>query len=421
MNINSFKISTAEMPSIQTAKQFIVNGEVGAQFQIIALESGTLKYYDFENQVFEAGHNDLNNNLIVTLFSTTYTGNITFPSGGGNYVIKLMAINGTKIKTGGSNIISKAISKQASTATVTFQAATTNTDNYQTFPTVTSTGTLNSSAKFTFDWDIKNASTDAGGFGLVSNSTTPYKELNLFRKESKVRRAIDNAWYFETTETVDGAVAPTDAGKGFEVKVDDLTNLVVGMTITGVSGGDSLSGTPFIKKIDIENKILHISTAQTFSNDVTLTFKAYGSKSIFLSTGAAIRFGGIVVTPTILTKTVRANVSSSVNITLTDTHGIAGGEVVTYGGAGVNNSATNRVAVITTPDCPDLTDDGSLDNDGVIEVELAQTLKLGTVLYFKGSFAVIKFAGTIGIQSFPETDKTIYFDIDKFLSVGAET
>ena len=402
MNINSFNIDTATMPSIETVRQFSVNGEVGAEFQIIALESGTLKYYDFLNSAFELGHNDSNNNLTITLNSPTYINNITFPSGAGDYVIKLIALNGTTINYKATNVISKDISKQATAAEITFKAGTANTNNYETFTETTSTGTLNSSATVSFDWDITNKINDGYGFGLLQSSTTPFKELDLLRETSLIKRAITQAWYFETTEnTAETVIAST------EIKVDDLTELVVGMLITGVSGGDSLSGTPFIKKIDIKNKTLHISTAQTFNKLATLTFKAYGSKMIYLATGAMLDFGGVNITPTILTKTIRASSSESA-INLNGTYGIAGGNIVTILGLGLDNSDDNAVTSVSAS-----------SSAGSITVQNAQTgLTTGSTIYFTGCFAVINFKGNLKISSFPETDKTIYLDVDKFLAVG---
>ena len=40
-------MDTNEMPTIQVSRRFDVTGEVGAEFEIIALESGTLKYISF--------------------------------------------------------------------------------------------------------------------------------------------------------------------------------------------------------------------------------------------------------------------------------------------------------------------------------------------------------------------------------------
>ena len=395
------------MPSTETTRAFTVVGDVGAEFQIIALQSGTLKYYDFIDNSFEDGHNDLNNNLTVTLTSTVYENSIIFPSGGGDYVIKLIVLNGTNIKSSTSSVISRDISKLASTVTVTFQAETANTNNYATFPTTTSTGTVGSVSKTSISWDITNASTDAGGFGLLANSSSPFSGLNFALAENKIHGSIEKAWYFKTTETVDGAVTSSS-----KIVVDDLTDLVVGMLITGVSSG-SLSGTPYITRIDTENKTIGISSAQTFADGITLTFKAFGGKYIGEAIGANIEFSSdLTITPTPLTKTVRAAVSSSTSVTLNNTLGLAGGNIVKYKGVGVNNSSSNLVTSVTA-------DADGTGSDGVAVVQLAQTLKAGTELSFTGSNAVIKFATSAKINSYPNANRTINFDIDQFLSVGA--
>ena len=113
MVINTFDINTEDMNSSITTRDFSVNGEDGAQFQIIALQADTLKYYDFILNDFELGHNDVNNNLNVTIAGGVFNGSITFPSGGGDYVIKLIAINGTTIANVLGGVIVENITKQA--------------------------------------------------------------------------------------------------------------------------------------------------------------------------------------------------------------------------------------------------------------------------------------------------------------------
>ena len=110
---------------------------------------------------------------------------------------------------------------------------------------------------------------------------------------------------------------------------------------------------------------------------------------------------------------MRTDTSSSASIDLVDTYGIAGGNVVTYVGVNVDNSVSNRVTEIATADV-----DGS---NGVMTVERAQTLAQGVVLTFTGSFAIINFSGNITVNSYPNANRTINFDIDKFLSVGADS
>lgn len=404
MNINSFEINTSKMSSTEVVRVFTVTGDVGAGFQILAIQnpsssSAHTLYYDFVSKTFESGHNDLNNNLLVTLSSNIYRNNIIFPEGGGEYVLKLVTTNGTN-----SNIITRNISKDAALTTLTFQAATVNTSNYETFPTTTAVGGFTETGKADATWNIQNKINDTHGFGLVSNSN--FFPLNFNLKANLISKGIDRAWFFQTTETVDGAITSSN-----KVKVDDLTDLVVGMEIRGVSSG-SLSGIPRIKKINVADKTLEISSAQTFADGITLTFRAYGSKGIFKATGGLMFFGFVVITPKPLTKSVRANVSSSTNITLNNTLGIAGGNKVQYKGLGVNNSSSNSITQISTADA-----DGT-GGDGVIVSQLAQTLTAGAPLFFIGSHAEVDFEYTVKIASFPEADRTINFDIDQFLEVG---
>ena len=323
--IYNLQIDTTNMPAEETVRSFTVRGDIDSKFIICVVQDGTIKYYDWIDESFELGHNDKNNNLEVTMTSGDYSGVIKFPSAGGTYIIKLIVSPGTETQSSNKYVISKSITKEASSPVVTFKAATANTANYATFPTTTSTGGTTSVANFDFDWDIVNASTDAGGFGL--RLTGPYTFIN------------DKYWYFTTTDTVDGAVSSSTT-----VVVDDTTDIVVGMTISGVSGGDSLSSIPTILSIDTDTKTLTLNIAQTFTDGVTLTFKANGSSVIKDAIGLDVRFAQYPeVTPTVLTQNVRANVSSSTTVTLSSTHGVAGGDLISYSGVGVNNTSSNLI------------------------------------------------------------------------------
>ena len=52
-------------------------------------------------------------------------------------------------------------------------------------------------------------------------------------------------------------------------------------------------------------------------------------------------------------------------------------------------------------------------------VELAQTLTAGTVLTFDEVFKTINFDGNIVINSYPDANRTIYLDLDPYITVGA--
>ena len=399
MVINSFNIDVSNLPMVVTTRKLVVTGESGAKFMIIALQnpsssSDQTLYYDFKNRSFEAGHNDSQNNLISAITGNTYTNNITFPSGSGEFVIKLIPINGTTIQGSTNNIITKTISKASTDATVTFTPGTSssNAANYATLPTSTSSGAVNSSDTFNFNWDVTNSTTDAKSFG--------------FRLLDPLLVINDKHWYCTTTDTVNGAISSATT-----VVVDDLTDIGVGSIITGVSAG-SLSGTPRITAIDTDTKTLTLDSAQTFSDGITLTFKAYGVTNIEKAIGLKLSFTGIKFEGETLTTNVRAD-SSGTTLQLGATLGISGGNTVGYTGLDVNNSSRNLITSVT-PD-PDGT-----DNDGAMVVQLSQTLVTGTILTFKGSHKVVNFKGSITITKYPTANKTIYLDLEKIITLGIE-
>ena len=224
------------MPAAQATRTFTVTGSTGAQFRIIALQNPSSSsdhtlYYDFTDRAFEAGHNDLNNNLTITLTGNKHNGSIKFPAGAGEFVIKLMTIGDTELQNSRVNVITKSISKLANpTITFTPGTLTTTANTYATLPTTTSTGAVASGDVVSFDWAVTNSSVDAYSYGLRPPSTAITINASY--------------WYFQTTDTVNGAVSSS-----YTVVVDDLTDIVVGMTINEVSSG-SLSGTQRITSID---------------------------------------------------------------------------------------------------------------------------------------------------------------------------
>ena len=341
MTINNLQIDTTDLPAGVVNRNFTVTGEPGARFRIIALQnpsssSNQTLYYDFKNNSFESGHNNLDNNLEQTLTGTSYSKNIIFPASAGEFVVKLMGIGGTLVQGSASNVITKNITKLGSDATVTFTPGTSsvNATAYATLPTSTSTGAVNSSGGFSFNWDVTNSTTESGVFGGFG-----------FRLLDPLLVINDKFWYCTTTDTVDGAVS-----SGTTVVLDDITDIGVGSIITGVSAG-SLSGTPRITAIDTDTKTLTLDSAQTFSDGITLTFKAYGVNNIKKAIGMVVSFEKPTVTPTTLTKTVRTDVSNA-TITLNGTYGVSGGGFVSIFGVGVDNSDLIRVCLLYTSPSP---------------------------------------------------------------------
>jgi hypothetical protein len=385
------------MPSTETSRNLSVFGDVGATFMLFILESGTLKYYDFESKSFELGHNDKNNNLIETLTTGSYTTSITFPAGGATYVIKVLPGVDTEINGG---VITKSITQVASTPTVTFKPKTANTSNYSTFPTSTSSGSVGDSAQFTFDWDVTNVSNDSHGFGL--------KSAYLFASDfggpdTSLPRALagDSWWFTQTTATTVGAVTASRT-----IIVDDLTGIGLGSTITA---GTGLSGTPSITGINKDEKQITLSTIQTISSGVTLTFQARGAKQMHYAHDADFSFGGpLLLEAAKVTKTIRAG-SSGQDINLNGTYGIAGGNTVTLFGLGIDNSSANAVTSVTAS-----------SSAGSVEVQNSQSdLTTNSTITFLGCYQVISITGEITVDRYPTSNLEVYLDIDKIITVGA--
>ena len=394
--ITSFNINIDNLPQSTTSRQFIVNGDIGAEF-ILQVFNSSNQFYNFSSSSFVAGSNS-ETNLVVEMNSTTQRGTIVFPTNasGDTYNILLIAPSdkNTELILGGGKYSYSTTITQVSDTTLTFTPITSSSASYKTFPSsVESSASSVSSVNIpkNLNWDVVNTDSDGEGYGL-----------------RLIRQPIDTDWYFTTTETVDGAVS-----SGTEVIVDDLTDLATGMYITAVSSG-SLDGTPIITAINASTRTLTISSAQTFADGITLTFQARGSSIIQKAIGASVDFSNFVSTTTSavaaeLTKTVRSDIVST-TVTLNGTYGVSGGNFVTISGVGVNNSATNKVVSVSASEAA-----------GSMVMTLSQTLSggtNGTKLYFTGSTQSINITNTFTISSHPSSNKTIYLNLDNFITPG---
>ena len=258
MNINNFNIDTSDMVNASTTRRLSVYGDVGAEFEVFILEASAVKFYNFVNKEFAVGHTSSQNNLRVKLKAKKYSTNILFPQGGGSYILKLIALEDTNIQNSSTNILTKNITKLSADSTITFTSETVNTSNYTTFPTTTSTGPINSSSVVNFDWDITNVSNDSHGFGL--RLTGPWKNIH------------DKYWYTKATTTVNGAISSSE-----ELVVADATGIGIG---TRLVSGSGLSGSPTVLAVDESNNTLTLSTVQSLSHGVSLTFRAIGETAI---------------------------------------------------------------------------------------------------------------------------------------------
>ena len=387
--ISSFKINQNDMSASATSRQLTISGDKGSKFNIQIFNNSSA-FYDFKQNSFSTGFAS-DKNLTVTMPGKEFVLTINFPAASGE-TYHILAFTTPQLNTtftkssgaGGKMIFHKTIN-QVSNAVLTL-APVNSGSGMKTMPSTTITSSVIGQETTTSDieWTIENVETDANGFGLILT-----------------RQPVETDWYFETTETVDGAISSAT-----QVKVDDLTDLTEGMVVTAVSSG-SLSGTPTVTAIDANTKTLTLSSAQTFADGTTLTLQARGANLIQSAIGVSLAIGAFTATETELTKTVRTDPSGT-TVNLNGTYGIAGNGNVKMRGVNVNNNGANTVQSVSAS-----------SSAGSMVVQLDQTgLKTGTVLYFKGSTRIITIKGSIIINQHPNSARTVKLNLDNFITLG---
>lgn len=393
-SISGFEIDTSDAPQVAQNRNFIVSGDVGAKFFMVVIKDGSQKYYNFVDGTFDDGHS-AKSNLHVTLSKSQYRGTILLPSGGGNFVLKVIALQGTTILNGKKVAITKSIFKAGANITVTFSPFSGVANAYTTFSTFTSVG-YTQAITTPFSLTVTNTKTEANGFGLIS------QVLNGILKASVI---TEENFFYKVTGTVNGTVSSSTT-----VVVDNLLGIIVGTQIHGVSSG-SLSGTPSITAIDVITKTLTLSSAQSFANDITLTFRSYGQNNIQLASGVGFSVSRYpTFRPGAFTIAKVRQQSSSGTVGLVSTYGVAAGADIS--GRGIALRTT--INAVTQADIGD-------GEDGVATITDTSVVILPGEGFIVNTFVTADISGTTIVNSFPSENKTIFLDLDSVITVGEAT
>ena len=394
--ITSFNIDQSDLPALSTSRRFSIEGDQGAELMLQVVNSSQ-QFYNFTTRSFTTVFNS-ENNLSVALNGGTYNDSIAFPAASGvTYTILLLtsASEDTEINIGYVKNSHSVTINQVGDSTLTFTPLSATSSNYGDMPTsitsVASPGIFN--ATKSLSWDLPGVQNDARGFGL-----------------RLIRQPIDTDWYFQTTEAIlSNPIGDTVSNN--KVVVSDLTDIGTGMELIFHKGTTAPAATTVITAIDLTTKTITFSTSTAFEDGETMTLRAKGSSVIQKAIGANIDFSNFNASTTSatsakLTKIVRAT-SSNNDIALVGTYGISGGGFVTMSGVGIKNTATNAVQTVTA---------GS--TDGSIETQETQLIKIGTSIRFEGSTLTVSVANTFTINSHPSANKTIYLNLDNFITPG---
>ena len=420
--ITNFEIDQSDMSALSQTRNYTVSGDEGARFNLRV--TTPTKFYNFVTKAFQTAQTSETTLSNVELDEGSFFGEILFPADtdGEVYTIDLVALPhfdtqiSNSIKESNSIKLTKTIT-QVADITITFQSKPTTTANFEgsshsRTATATQSPTVTTPVTVDIDWEFENDQSDERGFGFV-----PVATLRRDAADSSLGPFItmdDSSWYVFGSAVINDTVSDDGGGSShFNYKVDTISDLTTGMTITGVSSG-TLSGTPSLSRVAIYSDtanfpgkpFIKLSASQVFADGITLTTKGRGVNAIKKSSGIDITINEMTLTQTPLTKTVRAAVDNSTTITLNGTYGVSKGAYLE--GFGMNNATNNPIDEVTTPS----------SSAGDVVVTVAQTLDAGTVLNVEGSSNKYTVKGSITINKFPTSNTTVYLDLDDILTLG---
>jgi len=393
MKLNSIQLNISNIPHSGGTRTMKVIGDQGASFTVKVI--GPQGYYNFSSRTYDAGEST-QSSFKGVIGTSSINIPIKFPdqttsTGWDSYEYRVYVYpdiyKGVQISSsvGDQNIFYRTIT-QLEDRVVTFALRHTAADNVTFVTAKTSTGNnaSNSPKTLTFDQNITNTATDAGGFGLTLT-----------------RQPVETDFVFIATDTVNGATTSSN-----KVVIDSLTDIGVGMIIHSLgSGGGTLVGTPTILEIDEVNKELTLSSAQTFPDGQALIFRAIGLDAIRSATGVGFTFEKLSATADEISKTVRTTASGN-NIDLNGTYGISKG--ATISGVNIVNTSANAVQTVSAS-----------SSAGYIEMQVSQTVKAGSKIYIHGCTDTIRLKGNLIIDQYPTKNISIYLATSGFITAGA--
>ena len=425
--ISSFEINTNDLSPVATNRSLQVNGDIGSEFSLQVIQNSASssvldKFYNFKTNTFDSIFNN-SHVLNVKLQSNFFAKNIFFPATVvTDYKIVLTAKNNTIIDSTistSNKVISKTIT-QTGDVTIDFVFKTSNTSSYNANPPSTTLQISGRPGLVTLDTlDISKTITNTTGatnsFGLIVSS--------IFKDET--------GFFIEQNQTVNGGITSATS-----FLLDDTSNIAVGSVITAVDGG-SLSGTPSVTRIT--EKLVTISSVQTFDDNRVLTFKTTGVSKINKATGfqfsTAKSIENItsviidstneakqnpdtltgVTNPQFVQTTARADGSlseatdgSSAVVAVNGTNGISKDSVIAGFAIPINDT---KVTTINTASASA----GHL----TLNQALPETLEPSQTISFIGSSKTFEFDNCqVKIKEYPISNLTVNIDLDSFITPG---
>ena len=446
--IKNFNLDLSDLQEAGENRAFSIIADNGAEFILQIKDATTDYYYNFTTNAFQAAQTDLES--IVE--NGVYNGIIEFPSVTGSddqYDICLYAKPGTKhvvytevrfannsidinSSTGSDSLMMRKVIYQYTDLTLTIS-------KYSLNDTIEGTGSDH----------VDDTISVPRGKGITKASFTVKAAVSAASKSYKIIKQPTTSDILSYNSLTVGAAAEVLPGENttsdtlfYQWPVDNIDKVGLG---NKVYGSNVLSGT-YIANYedtitifeDTEDEKVIINNSAPFKNtkgqeptivkglvtvqpgnivfnqqnpvalaDDTIKILGHGKESIKSISGYEVIFTNLAIALTSITTTTTSSVSSSATVPVASVNGILP-STTTVSGIGIDASVSN----------PTVTSRSVTSGAGNIVLDAAQTLESGITLTLADSGQIATITGNIEIVKAGTADKTIYFDLERLLSIA---
>ena len=411
-NIRNFTVNTVNITSRGNILNYVIEGDDGARCHLHVIDnSSPVKFYNFKTRAFTTTFTS-ENDLRIELLSNSFSSAISIPSNssGNNYVLLLIPNKHyeTQIQDGRLGLLSHSVGQPAD-VTVRFSTFSDQADaNFAGIGAFIGSTSGSANEFKTVNVELSEDISDTGdGLQLGYKYSFDISESKRAFLEDELQ-PIDLDFFTKLTKETNGSGSSVTS-----MILNDIDNLVVGMSLVDIeSGSVTTSGSlgvltyPTITAIDSTNKTVTLSSAHSWADAKDITFRAYGSELISLSTGLLANFTLKVIPKGTDGTTINGGGSITVNgdqsgtsIPIDGIRGVSVGSKV-YGPGIDPTSGGNAVTAVHASGTP-------------ITFAASQTLADNTILSVFGSSVYANISGQMLITRFPSISTDIFYDIDR--------
>jgi len=403
--INSIKLDSKKLDSSAGTFTFVVDGTIGALFDLQVQRSSDSRYYDFNTGAFEANYTSASRSKKLKI--GTHNVSVPAASSGDTYTIQIYthpAYN-TEIAFGNKYFFT-ASKKQFKDSTITLIASGGGTAIQDT--TIgTATGSTIKQTKSTINFvdkqlSVQDAIVDLGFF--ITNT----------EENSNIGTWGNDAMYWQTGNyTANGGGTNSTS-----LTLTSVDGLLVGMQV-GTINSVHQSALRAITAIDTSTKTVTLDGNETWSDTHVILFRAYGPSLINEAIGIKLSIDSTIVKINKITKTVRTAITTdTTTINLKGTTGVGAGAKVRI--RGLDPAVDPNLVTISTIAPVDLTN-GSIVITGGEILGSERTVRVGTKVHIDGCGNELFLTGNVNFTRFPSANQNIYIDANKILTAGTDS